>query len=298
MDNITHAFCQKHHLPQSFQQIVSQHYQPLAEKVFTQLSDAPYVLGINGAQGTGKSTLADFIAAYLHDKYQLRVACLSIDDLYLTRDERLTLSQSTHPLFATRGVPGTHDVSLGLSTIQALRALKAGESFAIPSFDKSTDDRRPTSEWSVITGPIDLIIFEGWCVGSEPVEPTSLATPINALEEMEDPDGTWRQHVNQSLTHEYPALFSQLDALIMLQAPDFDCVYRWRLEQEQKLAAKHAASESEKQASGIMSAEEVARFIQHYERITHANINDLSKKADVLIKLGQDHQVLSTDSHF
>ena len=47
-----------------------------------------------------------------------------------------------------------------------------------------------------------------------------------------------------------------------------------------------------------MSAEEVARFIQHYERITHANINDLSKKANVLIKLGQDHQVLSTDSHF
>ncbi len=35
---------------------------------------------------------------------------LSIDDYYLSKIERLRISQKVHPLLITRGVPGTHDI--------------------------------------------------------------------------------------------------------------------------------------------------------------------------------------------
>jgi D-glycerate 3-kinase len=71
------------------------------------------------AQGSGKTTLARALATAATAQ-GITTACLSLDDLYLTRAERLELSAKVHPLLATRGVPGTHDVSLGLRVIDAL----------------------------------------------------------------------------------------------------------------------------------------------------------------------------------
>jgi D-glycerate 3-kinase len=75
-----------------------------------------FVLGLCGAQGSGKSTLAAALARMLA-RDGTRTAILSLDDIYLTRAERLQLAREVHPLFATRGAPGTHDVALGLATI-------------------------------------------------------------------------------------------------------------------------------------------------------------------------------------
>jgi len=286
-------FCQDHQLPSSFLSTISEYYQPLSEHIYKQLSKKPYLLGINGAQGTGKSTLADFIAVYLQKTRGIRTACLSIDDLYLPQEQRQKLARSLHPLFATRGVPGTHDVALGIATIKALQTLNNESLVRIPRFNKATDNRHPEINWTSITGPIDLIIFEGWCVGSKPVQQDELDAPINKLEEQEDPKGIWRNRINQNLKDEYQTLFENIDSLILLQAPNFDAVYQWRLEQEQKLADKYAQGRKPSDSSGIMSAAEIARFIQHYERITHANIRDLSPTADVLIKLQIDHQINS-----
>ena len=44
---------------------------------------------------------------------------LSLDDLYLPKAERLRLARDVHPLLATRGVPGTHDVALGVECSRA-----------------------------------------------------------------------------------------------------------------------------------------------------------------------------------
>lgn len=282
------AFCDQHRLPGSFESVATDYYGPLAEKVYQQLSAETFVLGVNGAQGTGKSTLADFIAQYLQSQYDLNVASLSIDDIYLTRAEREQLSKEIHPLFVTRGVPGTHDVQLGLSLLEGLKSLHEGEALRLPRFDKSIDDRFPESEWTEVVGPIDLVIFEGWCVGSESESDDTLLSEVNQFEAEEDADRNWRCHANDCLSGNYRELFGYLDALVMLQAPDFECVYRWRLEQEQKLA-----STVKDGAVGVMNAEQIRRFIQHYERITRRNLSDLSQKADVLIKLGQDHQVVS-----
>jgi len=246
------------------------------------------VLGINGAQGTGKSTLADLICEYLAGAHDRSTVVLSIDDLYLTRAQRQALAKDIHPLLATRGVPGTHDVELGLSVIRSLKRLEQGQSVLVPRFDKSTDDRFAESEWTEVSDPVDLIIFEGWCVGSESVSDEELLTAINDLEASDDPNGTWRRYVNQQLKENYPRLFEMLDALVFLSAPDFDCVLRWRTEQEEKLAAGASARETR-----VMTQAQIERFIQHYERITRQNLVSLATTADVRLELGQDHQVVS-----
>src|SRR6185437_8649015 len=79
-------------------------------------TDGPLVLGLCGAQGSGKSILARSLADRFASRGR-RVAVLSLDDLYLTKAERSRLAQEVHPLLGTRGVPGTHDVALGLQIL-------------------------------------------------------------------------------------------------------------------------------------------------------------------------------------
>ena len=271
-------------------------YVPLGLWVEQRLADRegsePYVLGINGAQGTGKSTLADLICEYLAVAHDRSTVVLSIDDLYLTRAQRQALAKDVHPLFATRGVPGTHDVELGLSVIGSLKRLEKGQSVLVPRFDKSTDDRFAESKWIEVSEPVDLIVFEGWCVGSECVSDEELLIAINDLEASEDPTGTWRRYVNQQLKENYPPLFELLNALVFMSAPDFDCVLRWRTEQEEKLAAGTNARETGVMTH-VMTQAQIERFIQHYERITRQNLTSLATTADVRLELGQDHQVVS-----
>ena len=68
--------------------------------------DGPPILGIAGSQGSGKSTLAKAVAE------RFGGASLSLDDVYLTKAERAAMAARVHPLFATRGPPGTHDLGL------------------------------------------------------------------------------------------------------------------------------------------------------------------------------------------
>ncbi|RLA47796.1 MAG: hypothetical protein DRR06_01365 [Gammaproteobacteria bacterium] len=285
-------FIKDQQLPKAFSTVVEDYYTPLAGWLHQQciaknrLRNSPLVAGINGAQGTGKSTLSRVLKIILEENYQWRVAILSLDDIYLTRAARHTLAQTVHPLLQTRGVPGTHDTNLGVEIIHQLKHLKAGQSIDLPRFDKARDDRKPTSEWETFTGPAELIIFEGWCVGSVPMEADRLTTPVNDLEAQEDQDGAWRRYINHQLQTSYRDLFDQLDVLIMLQAPDFDSIHRWRFEQEQKLAALGTATNQ------IMDKQALSRFIQHYERLTLHNLNEMQDRADVVLMLNDHHDVV------
>jgi D-glycerate 3-kinase len=241
-------------------------------------------VGICGAQGSGKSTLAGELRVLLEDD-GLKVVVLSIDDLYLTREMRAELGKSVHPLLRTRGVPGTHDIELGLRVLDALGG--AGR-VAIPAFDKSRDDRLLPTQWPQIQAPVDIILFEGWCVGAAPEPPSSLLTPMNDWEREFDPEGTWRRFVNAALAGRYQAMFSRIDLLILLEAPAFDVVFGWRLEQEQKL--RETLTKQGRDSAHTMSDADVLQFTRHYERLTRHILTEMPARADILVALDRQRK--------
>lgn len=241
----------------------------------------PIVAGLCGAQGSGKSTMSARLARHLNET-GVPAAVLSLDDFYLTRAERVALGRDVHPLLMTRGVPGTHDLSLARSTIVSL-VEKAGV-VAVPHFDKTLDDRAEPATWQSYEAPVSVVILEGWCVGARPMPQGDLMQPINALERDEDASGTWRRYVNAALQGGYHSLFGLLDVRMLLRAPDFACVHGWRLEQEIGL------TRMERHAIPAMDAPAVARFIAHYERLTRWIMAD--EPADLVIEIGPDRRPL------
>lgn len=238
--------------------------------------DRPLVIGLCGAQGSGKST----IAAALADRFD-RAATLSLDDLYHTRATRLALARDVHPLFATRGVPGTHDVALGLATFAAL---DRGEPVRLPRFDKASDDRAPEAAWPSAPAPCDLVVFEGWCVGAAPEQVAALDAPLNALERDEDAEGIWRRVSNAALAGAYQTLFARIDALILLEAPDIAAVVAWRRQQEDALRATSTGA-------GVMDDAAVARFVQHYERLTRHVLGEMPARANLVVPLSANRSL-------
>ena len=204
----------------------------------------------------------------------LRTVVLALDDFYLTKAERSSLAKEVHPLLATRGVPGTHDLALLQAALDPLLAGAALET-PIPRFDKASDDRAPRADWVTIAGPVDIVLLEGWCIGARPQAEADLAPPINDLERDEDADGRWRCWVNAQLAGPYAALFDRLGLRIFLRAPDFAVVERWRAEQE-------ATSYALRGLRGL-SDPQIRRFIDHFERITRAMVAD--PPADLVIEL-------------
>ena len=275
-------------LPSSFGDLVQQHFLPIAERIATWHQGKPLVIGINGAQGTGKSTLSLILAHALLEEHGKSATVISIDDIYHTKAKRAQLAEDIHPLLATRGVPGTHDVALGAAIIQSL---ENGLPTFIPSFNKAADDRRPEEQWMPVESPVDIIIFEGWCIGARPQKDSDLTTAVNDLEEEEDQDSLWRQHVNEALQSRYTELFSLIDKLIMIKAPSMECIYQWRSEQELKLQAKLSPGDA---SSGIMNDKQLKHFIMHYERLTRWMLDEMPERADVLIELNTNHTIYKT----
>jgi D-glycerate 3-kinase len=148
-------------------------------------SRSPLFVAVQGPQGIGKT----FLTSILHDvltvpPHALRVAVLSIDDLYLPHDALSALAQA-HPenkLLHGRGMPGTHDVPLGTRALRALKDINNAptaddaspvKSVTLPVFDKSLyggeGDRLPESAGKVVCAPVDVVMLEGWCVGFCPI---------------------------------------------------------------------------------------------------------------------------------
>ena len=228
--------------------------------------------GIGGGQGAGKSTLGRLIAE-AGAVYGVRVEVLCIDDFYLTREERLRLAAEVHPLLATRGPPGTHAVASLRDTLVALREPGTVE---VPRFDKGVDTR---SGYATLQGSVDVVVLEGWCVGA-PACTGPIDEPINALEREHDADGHWRSYVEASLSGPYADLNDDLEKLVFLEVPSLDAVRRWRLQQE-----------GERPVAQRLTAAQVNRFVEHYERITRRMLARLPETADVVVELDDDHRI-------
>ena len=242
------------------------------------------ILGFSGGQGSGKTTIAQILKIILKKFFKRKIYISSIDDFYKTLKDRNKMAYNIHPLFKTRGVPGTHDMNLIKKFFYFIKKNKFIK-IKLPKFDKSQDNRLKQKYWFNIKERPEIVILEGWCVGAQPQSNFLMKKPINALEKYEDKDLTWRKYVNKKLKKEYKKIFLMIDYYIFMKIPNFKMVFKWRLLQENKL------KKNTKFKKNVMSYNEIKRFIMFYQRITLQMIKDLSKSASVIILLKKNHEI-------
>jgi D-glycerate 3-kinase len=233
-------------------------------------SSEPIILGITGLQGSGKSTWASKIVELLSSEYDLHTIAISLDDLYKKHDE-LIAQRDKNPenkLYRTRGQPGTHDEQLAGKFFEELRQYRGQGKLKIPSFDKSRfngkGDRLPETDWPTITRKPDVVVFEGWCVGFQPLPKTSIEKKHALAICGKLPVGTPANHqlvhlfeVNDNLKRYCDAFMGPqyFDFFIHIDTEDLRNVYTWRLQQEHKMI--------ETKGSG-MSDTQVRAFVDGY----------------------------------
>ena len=248
----------------------------------------PYLVGLAGGQGTGKTTISSILSIILKKYFKLNVFVISIDDFYKTRKERFLLSKKVHPLLITRGVPGTHDINIMLDFFKKVKSKKF-KLIKLPKFNKIIDDRYNKKLWYSVKRRPDVIIFEGWCVGAKAEQNYTLKTPINSLEKLKDQKLIWRRFVNKQLKSKYKKLYDQLNCLLFIKAKNFSLLRQWRIKQEKKLRLKSKRSNDLK----IMSDKEIINFMQTYQRVTQNMFKIVPKYASIILNLNSNHQIKS-----
>ena len=241
-------------------------------------------LGFSGGQGSGKTTVTGVLKIILEKFFKRQIYVGSIDDFYKTLKDRNKMSYKIHPLFKTRGVPGTHDINFIKNFFKIIKKNKF-KKIKLPRFNKSIDDRFKKNYWHNIKKKPEIVILEGWCVGAKPQTNFTLNKPINILEKNEDKNLIWRKYTNEKLKKEYRKLFSMIDHFIFMKIPSFNVVFKWRYLQEKKLRKKSHSGKK------IMSYNEIKRFIMFYQRITLQMMKDLVKSASVVILLKKNHEI-------
>ncbi|SFN11248.1 D-glycerate 3-kinase [Dokdonella immobilis] len=245
-------------------------------------SSRPHLVGLSALQGSGKSTLAAQLVAAAKERGMAALA-LSLDDFYFGRRQRLALAREVHPLLAVRTVPGTHDIALLERTLDALSSAAPTSPARIPRFDKGTDTRLPPSRWRTVRRRPQLVVLEGWCVGVGAQEDAALREPLNALEREHDADRRWRRFVNAQLGGDYARLWQRIDHVVLLRAPAYEVVRRWREEQERGLRRRGAAR--------AMSPAQVRRFLEFAERLSRHALASLPERANLVVALDEERRV-------
>ena len=235
--------------------------------------ERPALIGLAGAQGSGKTTACELLVAANLPRF----AQFSIDDVYLDQAQRRALAARTHPLFVTRGPPGTHDIALAREAIDALARAEPDTQTALPRFDKIADRMKPRGDWPIVRGRPEAILIDAWCLGALPV---AHSPPLNAVEE-EDANGVWRETQNEFLRTSYADWFAEFDAIVYLQAPNWDVVRRWRGQQEVTLRRRPLTPDEEAW---------IDRFIMHYERITRSMMAG-NHSASMIVRLDEERRI-------
>lgn len=252
------------------------HYRDFVRQLWSRLCtnvNCPTIVGVSGAQGSGKTTLARMLVLWAREQ-GIAAASVSLDDYYLSQQHRAVLAARIHPLLALRGMPGSHHIEQAIADAQAVLR---GQPVALPSFDKALDQPGLTRALQ----QVDLLIVEGWCLGLTAQTPEQLTAAINTLELNEDQRGHWRTFVNQQLAGDYQQYWQLFSKLIWLKAPDWPAICRWRALQEQQLWLSRGKG---------MTDAELARFMQSFQRLTEHSFLVLPQRADVVVELNQQHQ--------
>ncbi|MDC0233235.1 hypothetical protein OAJ95_04855 [Pelagibacteraceae bacterium] len=181
---------------------ISQYIIPIINNIYNSKNNK-FIL--SGSQGSGKSTLAKLLKLVIEKYYTKKVMLLSIDDYYLSKNQRLKLSKKIHPLLLTRGVPGTHDIKALKYHINQFQ----NQNFPIstPVFNKLKDD---ISKKRKIIYNAEILLLEGWCCGSVPIANQYLFKNINNLENTYDKNRNWRKYYNSFLKMSIKVFFLYL----------------------------------------------------------------------------------------
>ncbi|MBI4152010.1 hypothetical protein HY496_03495 [Candidatus Woesearchaeota archaeon] len=249
------------------------------EKLYT--PGKTIIVGIQGGQGTGKTTFTKVLQKELELK-GYHVTSFSLDDFYLPLSKREALQKrySQNPFYQIpRGLPGTHRLSL-LKTV--LYELRQGRRTEIPLFDKSIANGR--GDVSPLKAAVhqrqDFILFEGWCVGIPFVTPLALARVCSkhtiSLKDI-DPKLEYSRQVLR-FVRKYRPLWKFVDYSIMLRPRHPSLHLKWRMQQEREL----------KQARGEgMSEKEVERFVNLFLPFTYLCYEKI--KPDATIMIDKEH---------
>tara|TARA_A100001015_G_scaffold44616_1_gene49062 strand:- start:2796 stop:3647 length:852 start_codon:yes stop_codon:yes gene_type:complete len=244
--------------------------------LFNQIKNKKTLM-IAGSQGSGKSTLSIQIQKYFKKFYFKNVVILSIDDFYLSSHQRKQLAKKFKSnLFDTRGVPSTHNLELLIETVDKLKRNKFP--VYIPIFDKVTDNKK---KYKRKINKADLIILEGWCVGSKPIDLKYLKKNINDLEKINDPNMIWRMAYNKSLV-EYQKLFNKFNHYIFIKLPNWQYVINWKYKQELGLRSLRSDNNLKKK---------LYLFIQYYEKLSKWMSLTCPDFCNILITLDKNQKI-------
>ena len=286
------TFIQQEGLNDIFRRNVTEYFNAYAHRLaqLAEASSRPVIVGLNGAQGSGKSTLSQYLSQMMPMHLGVDCHVLSIDDFYLSKAKRKKLAASVHPLLVIRGVPGTHDVRRLLDALAGFIE-PAVQSVTVPIFDKLKDDRTRRVHKIQKSAKPTIVLFEGWCVGVPAQRQLALSVPASSFEFSNDNNGVWRSYVNERLGTDYVDVFKLLDRLSMLKPPCFEAVYDWRVDQEIRLVARRRQEFSSESIRG-MSVKEVGEFVENFRRLTCHALDVLPGIASETWELQADRLVL------
>ncbi|MDJ0509871.1 MAG: glycerate kinase [Crocosphaera sp.] len=237
-----------------------QFWLPLAIKLSEEKSKQkyPFIQGILGGQGTGKTTLSKILCIILK-QLGYQTVTLSIDDFYKTYEERQKL-HTNDPRFIWRGPPGTHDIALGIKTLEQLKAPDYSQPIFIPRFDKSLwNGQGDRIKPDIISQP-DIVLFEGWFVGVFPINETEFnhsPSPIKTEKDIQ-----FAKDINQQLKAYLP-LWNQLDSLMILYPQDYRLSKKWRKEAEQKMILSGKTG---------MNEQQIDEFVNYFWKALHPQL--------------------------
>ncbi|AFY35519.1 glycerate kinase [Calothrix sp. PCC 7507] len=266
--------------PQEMLEVLWDVWLPLGMKIASQRQNLgrPFIQGILGGQGTGKTTMSKVLSLILQQLGYVSVS-LSLDDLYKTYSDRLELTKKD-PRLVWRGPPGTHDIDLGLNVLDDIRQGKTP--VFIPRFDKSAYKGAGDRTTSEIFPSVDILLFEGWFVGVKPINPEIFDTAPPPI--ITDADRQFARDVNHQLK-DYLPLWERLDSLIVLYPQDYRCSLAWRKQAERQMIAAGKPG---------MSDQEIEEFVNYFWRSLHPElfikplIQD-SIAVDLVIEINPDH---------
>ena len=121
-------------------------------------------------------------------------------------------------------------------------------------YDKSLrggrGDRAPESAWPVVTGPLQVVCLEGWCLGFRPLPTDAAAAAVHP----------GLGAVNAALRTYEAAMESRVDAWVVVRVAEPTWVFDWRLQAEVEMRTSGKPGLTDAQVADFVS-----RFMPAYK---------------------------------